>query len=371
MSVRLARLRALTLATLAAAAAPLQTASACTSFVLRSADGGIVYGRTMEFGMPLNSDLVVIPRDLALAATGPDGSNGTGLRWSSKYAVVGMDALKSADQLVDGMNEAGLTGGLLYLPGYAQYQDVPADKAANSIASFNLLLYVLSNFSTIAEVKAALPKIYVSNAPQAAFGGPPPVHLTLHDTTGASLVVEYIGGQLQMHDNPTGVLTNAPNFEWHIANLGLYLNSSVYDPKPLKVGSMTISPPSTGAGAPGLPGDMSSPARFVRAFAYSYTAPQAATSADSVVQAFHILDNFDIAPGIVRTSSDSTAGGGVAGIETTEWMVVGDMKTKSYYFRIYDNSTTRVFHLAQAKLDGNTITTIPIEQPMQPINVTQ
>lgn len=69
------------------------------------------------------------------------------------------------------------------------------------------------------------------------------------------------------------MLTNAPSFGWHIANLGDDLNLSAYDPKPMQVGTRTISPPSTGSGAPGLPGDMSAPARFVRAFLYSRAAP--------------------------------------------------------------------------------------------------
>jgi choloylglycine hydrolase len=370
MLKQLARRGAFLLAALGATAIPLEAASACTSFVLHAQDGGTVYGRTMEFGLPLHSDLVVIPRHFALTATGPDGTPGTGLKWTTKYGVVGMDALGHTQWVVDGMNEAGLAGGLLYFPGYAGYDKVTPSEAHESIASFDLLAYVLSNFATVADVRAALPKLLVSNAPNAAFDGPPPVHMTLHDASGASLVVEYVRGHLTMFDNSIGVLTNAPNFQWHIANLGLYLNTSVYDPKPLTVGAITISPPSTGDGAPGLPGNMSSPARFVRAFLYSHSAPHLATSAETVNQAFHILDNFDIAPGVIRTSADAKAGGGVNGIETTEWMTVADLKDRSYYFRTYDNPQERVFDLTHANFGGNAITVITTEQPNRPINVT-
>jgi choloylglycine hydrolase len=366
-----ARRSALLLSTLAALAGPWQSASACTSFVLHSADGGAVYGRTMEFGLPLQSEFVVIPRHLALAATGPDGADGAGLKWTTKYGVVGMDALQASNHIVDGLNEAGLAGGLLYLPGYAKYQDVPADKARDSIAAFDLLTYVLSNFATVAEVRDGLQKIYVSNAPHPVFGGAPPTHLTLHDASGANLVVEYIGGQLQIHDNPIGVLTNAPNFDWHIANLGLYLNTSVVDPKPLKIGDLTISPPSTGSGAPGLPGNMSAPSRFVRAFLYSYAAPKLPTSAEAVDEAFHILNNFDISPGVIRTSADSQAGGGVAGLETTEWSTVADLKTKTYYIRTYENPQTRAFHLDKANLDAKSIVSVSVAQPAQIIDLTK
>src|ERR1700722_15827979 len=64
---------------LGALALPLHGALACTSFVLRSQDGGIVYARTMEFALPLHSRVIVVPRNLALTGTGPDGQAGSGL----------------------------------------------------------------------------------------------------------------------------------------------------------------------------------------------------------------------------------------------------------------------------------------------------
>ncbi len=338
------------------------SADACTSFLLRSADNGFVYGRTMEFGLPLQSQLIVVPRKLDLKGTGPDGTAGAGLAWTTKYGATGANGL-GLSILIDGMNEAGLAGGLLYLPGLAEFQAVAPADARNSIASYELLLYVLTSFANVAEVKAALPKIKVSRAPQAVFKAAVPLHMTLHDATGASIVVEYIGGELKIHDNPTGVLTNAPGFDWHIANLGNYLNLSAYDPKPLQIGSLTIAPPSTGSGAPGLPGDMSAPARFVRAFLYSRAAPVLPTSTESVGNAFHILNNFDIAPGIIRTEADSKAGGGVAGIETTEWSVVADTRTRRYYLRTYADSQSRMIDLTRADLDAKAIRVIPIDKP--------
>lgn len=338
------------------------SADACTSFLLRSADNGFVYGRTMEFGVPLQSQFIVVPRKLEVQGTGPDGTAGSGLAWTTRYGATGTNGF-GLSVLIDGMNEAGLAGGLLYLPALAEFQSVAPAEAKNSIASFELLHYVLTSFATVDEVKAALPKIKVNRAPQAAFKAPVPLHMTLHDATGASIVVEYIGGELHIHDNPTGVLTNAPSFTWHIANLGNYLNLSAYDPKPIQVGSLTISPPSTGSGAPGLPGDMSAPARFVRAFLYSRAAPVLPTSTDAVGNAFHILNNFDIAPGIIRTQADSQAGGGVAGIETTEWSVVADTRTKRYYLRTYADSQSRMIDLTKADLDAKAIRFIPIDKP--------
>ncbi|WP_454918677.1 linear amide C-N hydrolase [Xanthobacter sediminis] len=368
MLLRLTKPVVAALAVCAAFVLPLQQARACTSFLLKSADGGFVYGRTLEFGLPLNSALTVIPRNLAYTGTGPDGKPGTGLTWTTRYGVGGANAF-GLPIVLDGVNEAGLAGGMLYLPALALYQDVPAAEGKTSIAAHEVLTYILTSFATVAEVKEGLPRIRVNRSILDQLKMPAPMHVTVHDATGASLVIEYIGGELRMHDNPTTVMTNAPAFDWHVTNLGNYLPLSVYNPAPLKVGSLTIAPPSTGAGAPGLPGDMSSPSRFVRAFLYSRAAPVLPTSTETVGLAFHILNNFDLSPGVVRTSADSASGGGVTGIETTEWTSVVDLKARRYFIRTYGNSQTRVLDLTKAPIDGKEIKTYPITQPETLVNI--
>jgi choloylglycine hydrolase len=369
MVTMLIRRLSFALAVLAALALPLHGALACTSFVLRSQDGGIVYARTMEFALPLHSRVIVVPRNLALTGTGPDGQAGSGMAWHSKYGVVGMDGI-GLPIVVDGMNEAGLAGGALYLPGYAEYQAVPSGQERNSVASYELLLYILTSFATVAEARAGLPNVMVNRSSQAVFKMPVPLHVTLHDTGGANLVIEYVGGRLTMYDNPTGVMTNAPSFDWHLANLGMHLDLSVTEPKPLTLGTLTLTPPSSGAGSVGLPGDMTSPSRFLRAFLFSYSAPKEPTSADAVGLAFHILNNFDIVPGTIRTSADAAAGGGVNGTEITEWSVVADLKAKRYYVRTFDNVQAREVDLDKAGLDGSAIRTIPVTQTESTLNLT-
>ena len=86
--------------------------NACTSFLLKGNDGGYVYGRTMEFGLPLKSQLIVIPRNYQALGVGVDSKPGSGLNWKTKYAAVGMNGL-GLPVLVDGMNEKGLIGGCL------------------------------------------------------------------------------------------------------------------------------------------------------------------------------------------------------------------------------------------------------------------
>jgi choloylglycine hydrolase len=354
---------------LAALGLSLRGTLACTSFILQSEDGGIIYARTLEFALPLHSRIIIVPRNLALTATGPNGQASSGLVWRSKYGVVGMDGI-GLPIVVDGMNEAGLAGGALYLPDYAEYQLVPPGQERNSVASYELLLYLLTSFGTVAEAKVALPNILVNRSSQAVFKMPVPLHITLHDKSGASLVIEYVGGRLTMYDNPTGVMTNAPPFNWHLAHLGMYLDLSVTEPKPLTLGSLTLQPPSSGAGAVGLPGDMTSPSRFLRAFLFSYSAPKEPNSAQAVNLAFHILNNFDIVPGTIRTSALAAAGGGVNGTESTEWSVVADLKMLRYYVRTYDDLQAREVNLSRAGLEAAAIRTIPVTQAETMQNLT-
>ena len=368
MMTRFAGRMAAKIAVVAATLLPLQQAQACTSFLLKSADGGFTYGRTLEFGLPLQSQLIVVPRQFAFAGTGPDGQVGTGLPWTVKYGTVGANAF-GLPVLADGMNEAGLVGGMLYLPGLALYQEVPAAEARTSIAAHELLTYLLTSFATVAEVKEGLPKIKVNRAVLAQLKMATPMHLTLHDAGGASLVIEYTGGVLHMHDNPTTILTNAPTFDWHVTSLSNYLGLSPYNPDPVKIGALTLSPPSTGAGAAGMPGDMSSPSRFIRAFLYWRAAPEQKTSTEAVETAFHILNNFDIPPGTIRTSASAAAGGGISAVETTEWTSVADLKTKRYYLRTYGNSQTQVLDVTKADLNAKEVKSFSIDRPPAFIDV--
>ena len=345
---------------LSLAVAPV-AGQACTSFIIKAKDGSIVYGRTLEFGLPMQSQLIVMPRDYAYTAYGPDGAAGGGLQWKTKYGATGASAL-GMQILVDGMNEKGLTGGMLYLPNLAKYQDVPPSEARNSIASFEMLTWMLTNFATVAEVKDALPKIKVSNAPQAVFKAPVPLHVTLHDRDGNSLVVEYVGGKLHLYDNPIGVMTNAPEFPWHLANLGQYGNLSAKEPPARKAGGVTFAAPSTGAGMHGMPGDFLSPSRFVRAFMFVANLPELPTGGAAMDAARHILNNFDIPPGAITTEAGGSTGGGVAGFETTEWSAVADMKAGTYAIWNYANPTPRYLDLSKLDFAAKDVKLIPFDQ---------
>jgi len=353
------RQRSLALACAAFLAMASHQADACTSLVLNGNDGGRIYGRTMEFGIPLQSQVMQMPRGYANQGIGPDGTAGKGKSWTSKYAVIGANVF-GLPFYVDGMNEAGLAGGLLNAPNSARYQDVPAGQESNSIAPQQLLTYVLGNFATVDEVRRALPNMYVSNAPMKEWGGTPKAHMTLHDPQGGSIVVEYLDGRLVITDNVIGVMTNDPPFAWHLANIGNYVNLGGLDKKPLEVKGKVFPPASSGNGLHGMPGSMLSSDRFVRAALFVLNTPANATTDVQRSRAWHILNNFDIPFGSIYLDASSGYGGGANAYEFTEWTVVADLKNRTYSIRSFANPGVLTVDFKNFDLNGKATTSTPL-----------
>ena len=337
--------------------------NACTSFALKGSDGGYVYGRTMEFGMPLKSELITIPKNYALKGIGIDGQYGSGRGWSTKYAVAGMNPL-GLPELVDGMNEKGLMGGVLNLPNSAQYQAVSSAESSESISSLQVLTYALTNFATVDEVKAGLQKIKVNGAKLAQYGNNTPlVHYTFHDANGKSIAVEYLKGQLTITDNPTTVMTNDPPFQDHLNEIGNYANLSNVEKPSVKINGATFKAPSSGTGLHGMPGDFLSPSRFIRALFLSNSVPSSFTNAQMSEAAWHILGSFDIPPGSVTLPASNPYGGGLGGYEVTEWSVVANNKNMTYSVKMYENTNIYVFDFKKFDVNAKAIKSTKLNQP--------
>ena len=333
---------------------------ACTSFLLVAKDGSKTYGRTMEFGVDMKAQVTMIPRGLPMAGSLPNGEEGK--RWISRYAAMGMNGF-GQPILIDGLNEKGLAGGMLFFPGYAKFADANAAPKAKAIGSWEFLSFVLTSYASVAEVKQALAtgEIVIVDTVQQDLGMAPPLHYTLHDTTGASIVVEPVDGKLVVTDNPYGVFTNAPEFGWHVANLRNFATMTPEYPKPVKVMGQTLVPFSTGAGMRGLPGDESSPSRYVQAVAYVSTLQTPMNAADSVRAAEHILNHFDIVNGSVGEYSAGIKGQG--GYEITYWSAISDMSNLRFYFKTHDNQTLRYVDMKDFDVSAKAIRYMPTTQP--------
>ncbi len=308
-------------------------AEACTGLRVRLKAGGAVHGRTLEFGFPLDSHALCIPKGVQYQGTLPD--QGVGMRWTAAHAVIGMSAA-TMPLVVDGMNDVGLSGGLFYFPGFASYPTPSASDGSSFVAPHEFLTWALTSAASIDELRAAIKEKRVQIAPTpvsyGSINGVQEVHFAFYDRDGSSIVVEPTRGALVIHDNPLGVCTNSPTFDWHMTNLRNYSNLKPVQGVPLSLQSRDIDPMGQGSSLYGMPGDFTPSSRFVRAAVFSSSAPLAESHDAAVAQAFHLLNQFDLPDG-----SAGTQVGPKVYYDITEWTVVRDPAQGRYYFRTREN----------------------------------
>jgi choloylglycine hydrolase len=339
-----------------------ETANACTGIRLIAGDGTVVVARTLEFGADLQSKVAVFPAGTSIAGVLPN--NATGATFKTKYGIVGANAF-GLPMVVDGMNDQGLYVGEFFFPGSAGYADVTPENASRAMAGYQYAMWILGNFTTVAEVKAAYDRVVLAPTVVPQLGMAPPVHFRIVDKTGAAVVVEPISGKRVIYDDPFGILTNSPTFDWHMTNLNNYAGLSAANRAPLNVGGVTLAGFGQGSGFYGLPGDFTPPSRFVRAVAFQAAAVKPATASDAVQQVFHILNNFDIPVGAVR---DVVQGKAID--EWTLWTSAEDLSNMQFYFRTFNDQSLRSVDVRKAlAAAGSNVTYLQMESD-QPTPIT-
>ena len=315
-------------------------AQACTGIRLVAKDGGVIAARTLEFGVDLHSNVLIVPAGTTLTGTLPGGAKG--ISYTTKHGFAGANA-EGLTAIVDGLNDQGLYVGLFYFPDYASYPDFIKDNAARAMAPYEYGNWLLGNFANVDEVKANFDKVVLAPVVLDAIKQVPPVHFVVQDRSGKAVVIEPLNKSLKIYDNPLGVLTNSPSFDWHMTNLRNYVNLSATNVPPLNLGGVTLAQFGQGSGLRGLPGDFTPPSRFVRAVAFSQSAIQSSTASEAALQAFHILNNFDIPYGAVRDKQ-----GGEMHAEYTTWTSASDLKNLRWYFRTFNDQSIRSVDLTKA-----------------------
>jgi choloylglycine hydrolase len=331
-----------------------QTARACTGIRLIAKDGAVVVARTLEFGADLESQVAVIPAGTAVVGALPE--NAAGIRFRTRYGIVGANAF-GLPVVVDGVNDQGLYVGEFFFPGMAGYADVTPENASRAMAGYQYAIWVLGNFASVAEFKAAYDRVVLAPTVLPQLGMAPPVHFRIMDRTGATVVVEPLRGKLVIYDDPFGVLTNSPTFDWHLTNLNNYIGLSAMKAEPITLSGVKLNGFGQGSGFYGLPGDFTPPSRFVRAVAFQEAAVQPATGGDAVQQVFHILNNFDIPVGAVRDEA-----GGKTIDEWTLWTSAEDLTNLKFYFRTFTDQSLRSVDVRKALASAGAATKyLPME----------
>jgi choloylglycine hydrolase len=351
----------------------------CTSLIYRDSSDKAYFGRTMELTTDLPYQLVYFPAGLSFSSA-IEGH--PALSYSGKYGVLAVtmpgrvptaqSPLGVADlKVLEGMNDQGLTFSLLSYPAAGGgHASVAATRAV--LSASDLGNWALCQFATVAEVKAALAAQPVLLESLTLLGGvESPFHYVVHDQSGASFVIEFHKGEMMTYDNPIGVMTNGPQFSWHVTNMDNYTFLSNVDKSTATFGSYKAMQPDSGIATAGLPASNTSVGRFVRAAYYAQFTERAKTPDLAVMTLAHIMNNFDRPRGI---SIDYPSDGGghleVAGLssdadepyatEYTSWTVLADLDRKQFHLRTYRGLNYANFDLAALAKAGG-VCVLPLE----------
>jgi choloylglycine hydrolase len=305
---------------------------ACTDFLLKCEDGTIIASRSMEFAQHLPTTLVAVPPGQKMQSPAPNGKHG--MAWTSKYGFVAMMVDKNL--LADGFNEKGLSCGILWFYG-ADYPDA-SDKPDDTILGLVELPYwLLGNFATVAEARDALKKVNVYGYVVPFLKEIPPIHFSIHDAEGNSLVIEFLDGQMHLWDNGIGVCTNSPSYPWQTTNLRNYVNLRALNAGPMNLSGTVLWQTGQGTGMLGIPGDWTPPSRFVRIALFKDFLATPKTATQGISAGFHLLNTVDIPFGDVVESRSS--------FDYTQWAVVKDLTHKKLYFRTYEDLNIRTVEI--------------------------
>lgn len=317
----------------------------CTGITVKTVNNDMIHARTVEYGEGnLHSKLVVSPRGKEYRSYTPDGEI-NGYKWSGKYGYVGISILN--DMFIgEGINEKGLNAGLFYFPNYGSLQMYKPEDADSTIVDMQFVTWVLSSFATVEEFKNNIDKIKVVNIQYAEDGLPlPTAHWRIADKTGANIVVEIVDkGEVKIYENKVGVLTNSPDYDWHIKNLNNYINLYAGNARNYTENGQKIFSFGAGTGMLGLPGDITPPSRFVKAFFYLKTLKTPENKLDAVIDSFHILNNFDIPIGLEYSAENKKYI--PKGLRSaTQWTAVSDLSDVLFYYKTMNNGQIRKIDL--------------------------
>ena len=334
---------------------------ACTGISLSALDGSQVVARTVEWAAtPMKCGYVVAPRGHKHRSYTPTGDNG--LEYTSLYGYVGVYT-EYEPFVVEGINEAGLSAGLFFFPNYGEYASYDSGHNDRTLCDMQFVSWVLSQFSSIDQVRKALSDVDLVTLDN-KIGA---VHWRIAQPDGRMVVLEIVGGVPHFYENTLGVLTNAPGFQWHMTNLNNYVNirQGSAPSNEIRKG-VILTPLGHGSAMLGLPGDFTSPSRFIRAAFYQTTAPSLQTAFETVMQAFHILNNFDIPVGV-----ESEKGKIPAGLPSaTQVTVATDQTNMKFYYRTVWNCTIRCIELGSIDFGTVTYQSHPLDKTQeQPVEV--
>ncbi|MBO5778905.1 MAG: choloylglycine hydrolase [Clostridia bacterium] len=313
----------------------------CTSLAMRSSH--FYFGRNLDLEYDFGQRVVITPRSYPFhfRCDAPIAEH---------PAIIGMATVEDGYPLyAEAANEFGLCIAGLNFPQNAHYF-TEAVESKRSISPFELIPWLLCHCQTVAEAKSLLQQTRLLAIPFSETLPLTPLHWHIADHR-QSIVVEPTASGLRIYDNPTDVLTNNPPFPFHQSNLCRYLHLTPLPPENHFQSIEGIAPFSAGIGAIGLPGDTSSPSRFVKAAYLLHHSQCDATEEASVGQFFHLLSAVEMVRGSVILEDGR--------YEITRYSSCYSTAKQTYYYTTYENRSIRAIELGE-KGAGNRLLEYPL-----------
>ena len=318
----------------------------CTCIQFKTEDN--YFGRNLDLEYRFNEKVVITPRNYEFKL-----KNGNTIK--TKYSMIGVAAVADNYPLyAEASNEKGLSMAGLYFPDNACFFDEESSKL--NLAQYELIPYLLGNYSTIEEIRHIISDLNITNIPFSRDMPVSELHWMISDTKEC-IVIEQMKNGMNVYDNPIGVLTNNPPFSYHMANINNYINLTPLYAKNRFSDKINLQQYGNGMGALGLPGDASPSSRFIRASFNLLNSVCDSDEESSITRFFHILDSVSMIRGATITKE------GLADI--TNYSCCINTSKGIYYYKTYMNNMITAVRMTQEEKNKEELTVYDLCEKQQ------
>ena len=256
-------------------------------------------------------------------------------------------------------NEKGLSMAGLYFPKNACFFKEEDNKL--NLSPYELIPYFLGLYSSISEIKKDITKLNITNTPFSKEMPVSDLHWMISDESEC-IVIEQMEDGLKVYNNPIGVLTNNPPFEYHLNNINNYSNLSPYNSENTFSNKINLNQYGQGMGAIGLPGDNSPASRFIRASFNKLNSKCEDDEKSSVTQFFHILDSVSMVQGTTITKENKN--------DITTYSCCINTSKGIYYYKTYTNNQIIAIKMSEKEKNNKYLSIFDLieEQQIKYIN---
>lgn len=318
----------------------------CTAATYKTKD--FYFGRTLDYDFSYGDEVTVTPRGYCFSFR----SMGV---MKNHYAMIGMAHVADNYPLYyDAVNEKGLGMAGLNFVGNAYFNEKM--RGRDNVAPFEFIPWILGQCAAVKDARALLGRINLVNTPFSEKMPLAQLHWLIADRDEA-ITVEAVRDGIRIYDNPVGILTNNPPFHEQMFQLNNYMHLSSKDPQNHFSDKLPLHTYGRGMGALGLPGDLSSPSRFVRAAFVKMNSVSGASEEESVSQFFHILGSVDQQRGCCQVEDGK--------YEITIYTSCCNADKGIYYYTTYENHQITAVDMYKEELDGTMLVRYPLIQGEQ------